>query len=417
MKQPDSDTSQDFSEVENKDQLKFRGKQDKSPKKDPSKTAKPEVPKIERSMPIAVKGSNLFVRTIWTLVMLFGFIVIIAAGHFYCSMIVLVVATGAFKEILDLKRNREKETQIPVSSFLNWYFFAVAIFYFYIPQITNKVPSFTLKNNFLALILRYHNFISFSLWTLGFLIFVLSLKKGFYRYQFRRFGWTHMTCFFIIAPTSGVISNIYSGLIWFVFPALLVIANDIFAYLFGITFGKTPLIELSPKKTWEGFIGGMVTCLVFAFIFSIIFSKFEYIVCPQETLTIIPFQKVTCEIPSVFLPNPQNIGGVSDFQIHSLVFSLFASFVAPFGGFFASGFKRAIKVKDFADIIPGHGGITDRMDCQFLMGLFVFLYYSQFVHNLKALTSFILNELTPEQQLEIYNELKNKLSGINMTNL
>jgi len=82
--------------------------------------------------------------------MLFGFIVIIAAGHFYCSMIVLVVATGAFKEILDLKRNREKETQIPVSSFLNWYFFAVAIFYFYIPQITNKVPSFTLKNNFLA---------------------------------------------------------------------------------------------------------------------------------------------------------------------------------------------------------------------------------------------------------------------------
>jgi phosphatidate cytidylyltransferase len=46
---------------------------------------------------------------------------------------------------------------------------------------------------------------------------------------------------------------------------------------------------------------------------------------------------------------------------------LFASFIAPFGGFFASGFKRALKIKDFADIIPGHGGITDRMDCQILM--------------------------------------------------
>jgi CDP-diglyceride synthetase len=54
--------------------------------------------------------------------------------------------------------------------------------------------------------------------------------------------------------------------------------------------------------------------------------------------------------------------------IHALVFSLFASLVAPFGGFFASGFKRAFKIKDFGDTIPGHGGITDRMDCQVLMG-------------------------------------------------
>jgi phosphatidate cytidylyltransferase len=43
---------------------------------------------------------------------------------------------------------------------------------------------------------------------------------------------------------------------------------------------------------------------------------------------------------------------------------LFASIIAPFGGFFASGFKRAFKIKDFGDSIPGHGGITDRMDCQ-----------------------------------------------------
>lgn len=46
-----------------------------------------------------------------------------------------------------------------------------------------------------------------------------------------------------------------------------------------------------------------------------------------------------------------------------MILSLFASLIAPFGGFFASGFKRAIKIKDFADVIPGHGGITDRMDC------------------------------------------------------
>jgi len=57
-----------------------------------------------------------------------------------------------------------------------------------------------------------------------------------------------------------------------------------------------------------------------------------------------------------------------------MVLSLFASLIAPFGGFFASGFKRAIKIKDFADIIPGHGGVTDRMDCQILNGMFTYLY-------------------------------------------
>ncbi len=43
---------------------------------------------------------------------------------------------------------------------------------------------------------------------------------------------------------------------------------------------------------------------------------------------------------------------------------MFASIIAPFGGFFASGFKRGFKIKDFGDSIPGHGGMTDRMDCQ-----------------------------------------------------
>jgi phosphatidate cytidylyltransferase len=55
-----------------------------------------------------------------------------------------------------------------------------------------------------------------------------------------------------------ILFNLYEGLGWFVLPTLLIISNDIFAYLVGYFFGKTKLIQISPKKTWEGYIGGAV---------------------------------------------------------------------------------------------------------------------------------------------------------------
>mmetsp|Transcript_13661 Transcript_13661/g.2005 ORF Transcript_13661/g.2005 Transcript_13661/m.2005 type:complete len:84 (+) Transcript_13661:239-490(+) len=57
-----------------------------------------------------------------------------------------------------------------------------------------------------------------------------------------------------------------------------------------------------------------------------------------------------------------------------MLMSLFASLIAPFGGFFASGIKRALKIKDFGDVIPGHGGLIDRFDCQLIMAMFAYVY-------------------------------------------
>lgn len=67
------------------------------------------------------------------------------------------------------------------------------------------------------------------------------------------------------------------------------------------------------------------------------------------------------------------------FLWHVLVIAIYCSVVGPFGGFFASGFKRAFKIKDFGDVFPGHGGVVDRFDCQFLVGVFVTIYYNSFV--------------------------------------
>ncbi|CAF4761065.1 unnamed protein product [Rotaria sp. Silwood2] len=76
--------------------------------------------------------------------------------------------------------------------------------------------------------------------------------------------------------------KLFLGMIWFLFPVSLIICNDIMAYMFGFFYGRTPLTKLSPKKTWEGFIGGGVSTLIFGFIFAGILSNYQSFVCPLE---------------------------------------------------------------------------------------------------------------------------------------
>nr|CAD7404750.1 unnamed protein product [Timema poppensis]CAD7574390.1 unnamed protein product [Timema californicum] len=92
------------------------------------------------------------------------------------------------------------------------------------------------------------------------------------------------------------------------------------------------------------------------------------------------------------------------------ILMMFGSVIGPFGGFFASGFKRAFKVKDFSDIIPGHGGIVDRFDCQFLMATFVNVYITSFIRvaSPQKLLQHVYS-LKSEQQVEFFYSLKESL--------
>lgn len=91
-----------------------------------------------------------------------------------------------------------------------------------------------------------------------------------------------------------------------------------------------------------------------------------------------------------------------------MVVGVFGSLVAPFGGFLMSAIKRAYGIKDFDSVIPGHGGVTDRMDCQLVMILFTFVHYQTFVRHAPVGYDRVLSligALKPEDQLRLYEEL------------
>jgi len=117
---------------------------------------------------------------------------------------------------------------------------------------------------------------------LGFVLFVANLKKGHYKFQFTQFAWTHMALLLITAQSHFLANNIFEGMIWFFLPSSLVIVNDIFAYIFGFFFGRTPLIRLSPKKTVEGFIGGWLSSIVWGILICQLLINFPYMLCPAK---------------------------------------------------------------------------------------------------------------------------------------
>lgn len=252
----------------------------------------------------------------------------------------------------------------------------------------------------------------------GFVFFVGSLKAGHLKFQFAQFGWTHMALFLIVVQAHFIMNNIFEGMIWFFLPTSLVITNDIFAYICGITFGRTQLIKLSPKKTVEGFVGAWVMTVIFGIFLTHFMMQSKYFICPVNDLGANIFTGLNCEPNPAFIPQtyvtpelfflpPGTTFSITmaPIQIHIFFWASFASLIAPFGGFFASGLKRTFKIKDFGDSIPGHGGMTDRMDCQFIMGFFAYIYYHTFIAVNKAslgdIMELAITGLTVDEQFEL----------------
>ena len=124
-----------------------------------------------------------------------------------------------------------------------------------------------------------------------------------------------------------------------VYYLFMIWANDVFAYLVGMAVGRNPLFErLSPKKTWEGFFGGLAGAVL--------------------------------------------VGAIGSWQVGGSMaawigLALVAAVTGVLGDLVESMFKRAAGVKDSGNLIPGHGGVLDRFDALLLSAPFVtvYLYY------------------------------------------
>nr|CAG4636110.1 EOG090X04NQ [Eubosmina coregoni]SVE69748.1 EOG090X04NQ [Eubosmina coregoni] len=374
------------------------------------------------------KWRNWVIRGIFTWLMIGGFALVIYAGPLALMIITLAVQVKCFAEIINIGYAVYKIHGLPWFRSLSWYFLIASNYFFYGESLVDYFGVASNRTEFLQGLVKYHRFISFSLYCGGFVWFVLSLVKRYYMKQFSLFAWTHVALLIVVTQSYLIIRNIFQGLIWFIVPVSMIVCNDVMAYMFGFFFGRTPLIKLSPKKTWEGFIGGGFATVVFGLGISYLLCQYPYFVCPIEFNEEIGQMTLDCEPSPLFRPQEYSLPAsltplarmllgrdtvtIIPFMLHSLSMSMFSSVIGPFGGFFASGFKRAFKIKDFGDIIPGHGGIMDRFDCQYLMATFVNVYISSFIRYdtpQKLLQQ--VYSLKPELQLELFTALRDSLAS------
>ncbi|RDW69250.1 phosphatidate cytidylyltransferase [Coleophoma cylindrospora] len=368
------------------------------------------------------KKQTFITRSIWTFVMIGAFFGAMFMGHLYIIAIVTAVQIISFKEVIAIANVPSRARRLKFTKALNWYWLSTTMYFLYGESVIYYFKHIVLVDKVLLPFATHHRFISFMLYVIGFVFFVASLQAGHYRFQFTQFAWTHMALYLIVVQAHFIMNNVFEGMIWFFLPVSLVICNDIFAYLCGITFGRTQLIKLSPKKTVEGFVGAWVLTVIFGIGMTNVLMRYSYFICPVNNLGANLWTGLECTPNPVFSPRTYQLPiwfpfaksfSMAPMQIHILIFATFASLIAPFGGFFASGLKRTFKIKDFGDSIPGHGGMTDRMDCQFIMGFFAYMYYHSFIAvykvSLGGVIETAITGLTAEEQMELVKGISKHL--------
>ena len=150
---------------------------------------------------------------------------------------------------------------------------------------------------------------------------MMSKKKSYYLFGFIFLVFSFYSTFKLI--------NFAGSYHYFLSIVLICISTDIGGYIFGKIFKGPKLIKISPKKTYSGMIGGYILSII---ILSVFFTSSYVFTEPKD---------ITTDI---------------------FIFILLVSTISQIGDIIISYFKRLSKIKDTGKIIPGHGGLLDRID-------------------------------------------------------
>lgn len=394
-----------------------------------------------------VKLKKMMIRAAMGITMMVTFAAVIYLGHAYICLLVFALQCFIFSELVGVRKKQAAERRLPLFRSIQWAWFLVSAFFTWSAHVSefllNNPKQFETWTEIGRLIIEKNMALSFALYATMLIVSVLSLRKGLYRYQLTQYTWTCITIGIVVFQTQVVFQIIYAGLFWFVLPSSLVICNDIMAYYCGVVFGKKIIkrrfLELSPNKTWEGFLGSAIFTMIFAVWFSERLSHFKSMTCAPDNITFY-VTTLECEPASMYKPKPLSshaasspsyvrealfllstlaprlstwVGKVEAYpvQIHALCLGLFASFVAPFGGFLSSAIKRAYGIKDFNNLIPGHGGMMDRFDCQFVMFLCTYVHHRTFIKATVTVEGllYLAAQLTTDEQRELLRRMSAQL--------
>ena len=162
----------------------------------------------------------------------------------------------------------------------------------------------------------------------------------------------------------------FFGVRFMVYVLIMAMITDIFALVFGLTMGKHKMApHISPKKTWEGAIGGTFVAAIVGFCFLYFYPSIS------------EFFHDEGQIDFFYHIFDYNIFTTHGKIIFVIGLSIALSVCGQIGDLVASKLKRAYGIKDYSNIFPGHGGVMDRFDSTFFASA-IFLIFMLIESNL-----------------------------------
>ena len=163
--------------------------------------------------------------------------------------------------------------------------------------------------------------------------------------NFKDVAYTFLGIFYIIFFMAfiAIIDGMNNGKILIWYALIAACGTDIFAYFIGKKFGKHKFSKVSPKKSIEGCVAGSIGAVILSLIYTYLCNTFF---------------------------------GMEYSYIFITIMTIVLSLIGQIGDFAASSIKRYVDIKDYSNLIPGHGGMLDRIDSLLFLAPFAYMFFT-----------------------------------------